>query len=288
MSRYMRYHTFFVVRKKVLEITKSMRDSASGSDSRVFEVSLTSGCITWANPAAEGACGKIVGASLHGMVLQTHRDRLLEVISEAMAGKVHRRTIWPVRSGPDVLWWESSIIETSGDLVWVACRAVITTPASGGVYDIAEAMSAAAALCASSACEILELRKEMSSTVESFKEEDSETKSHIKAAIRAAGKAADAAMENASALDRLNASISVGFEEHTVEILKLISTDAMHDARMKAFEEHVKKTTTSAVKSIVSQADKAGRGLSKRVTVPVGVIAAVLTFIQWLIVNWNK
>jgi hypothetical protein len=128
----------------------------------------------------------------------------------------------------------------------------------------------------------------MSSTVESFKEEDSETKSHIKAAIRAAGKAADAAMENASALDRLNASISVGFEEHTVEILKLISTDAMHDARMKAFEEHVKKTTTSAVKSIVSQADKAGRGLSKRVTVPVGVIAAVLTFIQWLIVNWNK
>jgi hypothetical protein len=75
---------------------------------------------------------------------------------------------------------------------------------------------------------------------------------------------------------------------HTVEILRLISSDAANDARMKVFEDQVKKTTALAIRSVVSTADKAGRGLSKRVTIPVGVIAAVLTFIQWLITNWPR
>ena len=266
----------------MLEITKSMRESVSESDSKVFEVSLTSGCITWINPEAETTCGKIVDASLHGMVLHTHRDKLLEVISDAMKGRIHRRTIWPVQSGEAISWWETIVIELSEDLAWVEFKVFVKTPTVGDMYEMAAAISASTGACAAKICEITDLRKEILIIAESVKEEDS----RVKSSIRAAGNAADAAMENAHSLDKLTTRISNKFDEHTVEILKLISTDAMHDARMKAFEEHVKKTTTSAVKSIVSQADKAGRGLSKRVTVPVGVIAAILTFIQWLIVNW--
>ena len=260
-----------------------MRESASESDSRVFEVSLTSGCITWVNSKAEALCGKVVGASLHGMILQTHRDKLLEVVSDAMNGKIHRRTIWPVQYGDTISWWETTVIELSEDLAWIECKIAIKTPMAGDIYEMAAIISAYTGICAANNCEIAELKKELLIITESFKEEDTK----IKSAIRAAGKAADATMENAHALDSLTARISNKFDEHTVEILKLISTDAMHDARMKAFEEHVRKTTVSAVKSIVSQADKAGRGLSKRVTIPVGVIAAILTFIQWLIVNWQ-
>jgi hypothetical protein len=45
-------------------------------------------------------------------------------------------------------------------------------------------------------------------------------------------------------------------------------------------------TTDLAIKSITMQADKAGKGLSKKVTIPVSITAALVTVIQYLIQNW--
>ena len=70
------------------------------------------------------------------------------------------------------------------------------------------------------------------------------------------------------------------------KILKLISTDVVHSKRINAFENHVKMTTDLAIKSITMQADKADKGLSKKVTIPVSITAAVVTVIQYLIQNW--
>ena len=84
-----------------------------------------------------------------------------------------------------------------------------------------------------------------------------------------------------------------------MEILRLISTDAVHDQRLVAFEKHIQKTTDNAVRVITvqadkagqiitTQADKAGKSLSRKVTIPIGAIAAVMTILQWIITHWPK
>lgn len=268
----------------------------------MVEVDLTSGCITWANESAVTACprhgGELVGMSLHGLIAESHREKLLEVMSEATSGNVYQKTLWPVSGGTKVYWWSAELLEApepGEDLAWFYCRTASVTDPSGGSYDVAsissEGMLSAAAALGHARASSLSLTKHMKAVkdeVSSLRDEDEKTRENIKAAIRAAGAAADAAMANKAATDALISRVSEQFDMHTVEILRLISSDAANDARMKVFEDQVKKTTALAIRSVVSTADKAGRGLSKRVTIPVGVIAAVLTFIQWLITNWPR
>jgi len=57
---------------------------------------------------------------------------------------------------------------------------------------------------------------------------------------------------------------------------------------MEAFEAHMKATTSKAVTAIQVQAEKSGKGLARKVSIPVGTIAAIATIVQWLIQNWPK
>ncbi len=81
------------------------------------------------------------------------------------------------------------------------------------------------------------------------------------------------------------------FEEQStktsLEILRLIKSDEDRKVRAQAYEEHVKKTTESAIKIIEAQAAKSGNGLSRKVTVPIFVITTLAMIIQFLLQHWN-
>jgi hypothetical protein len=83
------------------------------------------------------------------------------------------------------------------------------------------------------------------------------------------------------------------------EILKLIGTDIVHDKRIEAFEKHMKMTTDLAIKSIeiqaknssgaiAKQAEETSKGLSKKVVIPMSIIAGVVTIVQILVERYFK
>lgn len=113
-------------------------------------------------------------------------------------------------------------------------------------------------------------------------------------AVRAATEAANQSLETSKALVGLEAKLHLHLASmddklasHTGEILKLIAGDHGQDRRIETFERHARETTELAIKSITMQADKAGRGLGRKVTVPVSGIALVTAAVQWLVAHWD-
>lgn len=113
-------------------------------------------------------------------------------------------------------------------------------------------------------------------------------------ARHAAEKAANIGLDNAQAIQNLKISIEDEFNKQTVEILRLMKTDKIHDKKLEEFDKHMNETTKKAVSSIVTtakdvgdnmskRADRVGRTLQRKITIPVGVIAAIMTVFQWMI-----
>lgn len=274
-----------------------MRESWARSDDRVVEIEFASGSITWANDALLSKCpddSGPVGSSVKKLVAGHFRERVQEVMDAAESGMVFKRTMWPVPANDGILWWTTEVVHVYEDKksALFRCRIMSKTKESGDSYELAvtAADSVITAAAAVAAAEATETR--FDKFIDKFKKERDkeklEDRKNIMAAISAAERAAESALANKASMDALKDQVSVKFDEHMEEIMKLVSTDAVHDERLKVFDDQVKKTTALAMKSIVNTADLAGRGLSKKVTIPVGLVAAILTIVQWVMMHWPK
>jgi hypothetical protein len=61
----------------------------------------------------------------------------------------------------------------------------------------------------------------------------------------------------------------------------------VHEERLKTYEDHVKRTTETAVRAIELQAFKSGKGLSRKVTVPIFVVTTLAMIFQYVIQHWG-
>lgn len=276
------------------ESAKLMRDTGSKTlQSGFFELDLTNGVVTWANDYLMKSCvqygPRLIGASVHAIVRESHRERLLESLSEASSGRLFTRTVWPVLSNDGkTTWWTVVLEGAKNHTLWFSCSVSASVDTGSDMDMIAAMVADSHFVSAISSSKSAELEQKVYAEIE-------KTRKHMTSTVQAVTTAANAALENKQATAELRSSMAKQFEDMTTEILRLISadarlshSDAIHEEKMKVFEDRVKKITTIAVKSIVNRADEAGRGLSKRVTIPVSLIAAAVTFLQWLINNWPK
>ena len=277
----------------------AMRDLGKSLNGQgFFELDLISGHVVWTNEFALSTTGysaeQIRSMTVFDLVPAEFHEEVRNSISDQLAGKYHKFSIWPVRAADGrLIWWYSVRVRDENPTFWYRAEYLNTTGRSGPEYS-----SMCAAMNTTNSYNdlynrITDLKQWTEDNVQrldvadnELRDEMKEVRSQLKAAIAASHKAANAAIENSTLFAKFKADISEQLSNHTAELLRLISTDTVHDQRIKVFEEHIKKTTNTAVQQITNEANKAGSNLSKKVTIPVGLIAAIATIIQWIIQHW--
>ena len=291
-----------------LSEVSSMRDiGRSLSDQGFLEIDLVSGHYSWSNDYILSQLGytfdQLKSMTVFDIIPETFHESLRNVISDQTSGKFHKFSIWPMTStSGDLVWWYSSKIKSQHPLYWFRCEYLNRTPKFGPEFS---SMSAAMQTTNSYNDIYNKLADFQSWTKENVDRLSSETDSlregiddireqvntvqeQVGMAVTAAKRAADIGLENQISISRNHTNMTDELSKQTAEIFRLISTDVVHAKRIEAFEEHMKKTTAQAVQVIQVQANKAGQDLSRRITIPIGTIAAIATFVQWLIQHWPK
>lgn len=294
----------------------SMRNlGGSLADKGFFELDLLSGQVSWMNGFSLESMGYTLAQAksmtVFDMVPAEFQEAVSNVVSDTIAGRNHRYGVWPFKSADgEIVWWYTVREKDDAPLYWYRGELLGKTPKSGRDY---------AAMCLT-----MNTINNYNDLATKFNEHVSWTKTEIerlnavdekvwkaieevkrigRGAHAAAEKAANAAFANDKSIKDLNLKIDDAISKQTVEIMRLISTDAGHEERFKAFELGMKlaaeEAVKEAVKAIVKQTEKAGnaitvkaeqagKGLSKKITVPIGIIATVMTVIQLLIQVYMK
>lgn len=287
---------------------REVREQGRAMDDRaLLEVNVSVGGFSWANDFALATLGytqqQLCDMSVFDLCPSEFHERLREEMTEAHDGRTRRFSVRPMRTAHGaVCWWYVYQVRSHLPLQWVYAEHVQNTPTSGPEFSFMsmqmETVNSQAALEARIEDlddwvreQISRVDQDVLSVRGKLEELVVKTDSAISAAKNAATNALDA--KNAangikSELDSYFRRFEEYHSQHAGEILKLISTDTLHDRRIEAFEEHVKTTTELAVAAIERQANRAASGLSRRVTVPVGVIAAVATALQLLLQHWSS
>jgi PAS domain S-box-containing protein len=283
------------------KLIREMRDRGrSLENTGMAEVDLSSGAITWVNNYLSEQVGMSIkdlcSMTVFDITPESLQDRTQEGVANRTAGRPSGYPVWASMTGDGkVAWWYTIQTKTSFPLHWVECELIQKTDPEGIPFSFMKFQMEITGRQSSTGTQIEELDKWVHEQVSRQDTDLAEMGRKLDAAVKLVRSSADAALASRNASMALQVEVNDKLKEfddaltdHTTEILRLIGTDQVHDKRIEAFEKHVKKTTDLAIKSITMQADKAGQGLSKRVTIPVSVIAAVATLVQYLIQNWDK
>jgi hypothetical protein len=274
-------------------------------DKGFIEYNVVTGAINWVNKFVLDKTGytleQIKQLGIFQIVPEQFHEKIRESISTISGGKEPGASIWPGKTtSGQISWWYLFQAKTQHPLRWTECEYIQTTEPSGTAFifmciqmdttnNYGKISQKVEELDEWTRNQVQELSRKHKSIEDFIKTEIKPTLKSAAEAAESAKKAEEVVTKAKESIDQLNkkiGSINDKAEEHTGEILKLISTDVIHSKRITAFEQHVKMTTDLAIKSITMQANKAGKGLSKKVTIPVSITAAVVTVIQYLIQNW--
>lgn len=286
----------------------AMRDlGRSLSDQGFFEVDLVSGHITWANEKALDRCGytfdQIRTFTVFDLVPEQFHEGLRNSVSDQTSGKFHKFSMWPMQTASgDLVWWYSVRVKTVHPLYWYRCEYLNTTGKEGSDFS-----SMCAAMHTTNGYNDLYNRLAdfqtwtrenverintdvtgLQHAVEDLHDDIAKLQGRVDLATKAAERAADIGLENQQTLATMKREMSEEFSKQTAEIIRLISTDAIHSKRLEVFESHMQQSAARAVQIIRVQADKSGKDMARKVTIPVGAIAAILTLVQWLIQHFSK
>jgi len=279
-------------------------------DKGFFEVNLASGVMEWMNEFALEKYGmkleQIQAMTVYDLVPGEHRDALASSVADESKGRSQKFSIWPGKTANGkIVWWYVTKAKSAHPHHWYKAEYLNTTEKTGSEY-----ASMLAAMNTANGINDLTSRlldheewtqaevKRLNASDESLRQGQIEIQEQIKGCLAASNRAANEAMAGNQSITQLKAGMEDQFARQTGEILRLISTDVVHEQRMAAFETHMKKAASDAAasavkeiavsaekagKAITVQAHKAGQGLAKKVTIPVASIAAVATLIQWII-----
>lgn len=287
-------------------VIREVRESGRATEDRaVLEVNMAVGAFSWANEFALRTLGytpeQLTSMSVFDVAPEQFHERIREEMTEAVDGKPRRFSVRPMRtSAGTVCWWYVYQVRSHIPLQWMFAEHIQDTPTEGPEFSFMSMQMDTVNSQASLEARMEDLDEWVREQVQRVDGDVHEVRRKMDdligktdAAIRAAKNAAENALDAKNAANGLKAELDDHFERfddsqsrHTTEILKLISTDTLHEKRIQTFEEHVKTTTEVAVRAIEAQANRAATGLSRKVTVPVGLIALMATAIQLAIQHW--
>jgi hypothetical protein len=285
-------------------------------DYGVFEIDISQGKVSWANNYVLDRSGYTLDQVQHMTLPDLIPEMFHEIVQDAVMDAESSKdgdskgttSIWPMKSlDGKVLWWAVSRTSKRYPMSWIHADHIQTTSTSGMSFVFMRAFMRAANGHMGLFEKVSELKDWTSTQIARLDEEDKKLGNSIlnlevkmEDALKASKEAALATKTTHAAVGGLLKSFQDFETKYGIEILKLIGTDSIHDKRMESFERHVKMTTDLAVKSIEMQAkassegfsrqaEETSKGLSKKVVIPVSIIATIVTIIQIAIERWvNK
>jgi len=267
------------------------------SDKALIEMNLDTGTLTWANDFALAKLGYTIEQfrtiTIFELVPEDFHEQVRDNIAEQSAGNVSKFSLWPsVATNGRIVWWFAYQNKVEYPISWSFAECVQETDSEGALFVFMRMQMQTTNNYGNLNARVNELDSWVHQQVERLDEKDAnlertitELQGKMQQAVAAASRAASTSLEAVAAFKDLRESIKQQLSQHEEEIVKLIGTDVLHDRRMEAFEKHVQTTTTTAINSITTQADRAGKGLSRRIIVPVSAIAVIAQFLQWFIAH---
>jgi len=299
---------------------KNMRNvGESLTDQGFIEINLGDGTIPWMNEYMLSVLGYTAGQlkslTLYDLVPNDFHETLSNILAEKLYGRDYKFGVWPFKSSDNniifwytihedlgkedlknKIWWYRAIqLDKTSRMSSRYASMMVTMNLVNGQNDIRGRLD--------------EHKEKTHRDIERLEESDkrleantSDIRTKFSFATSAMEKAATASMAASSDISRLRTEMQESFTNQTMQIMRLIGTDTTHDVRMATYEKHLTEVTNKAVASAVQtlsektdnmgteitiRANNAGKSLTRKVTVPVGAIAFIMTVFQWLITNWK-
>jgi hypothetical protein len=288
------------------------------ADQGVFEIDTSSGSVEWANDFALGVIGcsleQLSSMSVFDLTPERFHESIRGDFAEEDTGRWRRFYILPTRTADGkVAWWYVFRTGAKESRRWAYAEHIQDTPQSGPEYSFMVMQVDLVNNQAFMEARVDDLEKWIRDEIDRVGGELGELRAQFSNILRSLERAEEAALDSArESIASKNASLATqqelkkyvtkeemqrhfekfdSFEEQSTrasaEILRLIRTDTVQEERLRTYEEHVKRTTESAVKAIEAQASKSGKSLSRKVTVPVFAITTLAMVIQALLRHWN-
>lgn len=289
-------------------ILREERDTGRNlEDKAVFEINYSTSSIDWANDFALEKLGYTLEQITSMSIFDLSPERFHEKVREDMASDIRDRekrfSILPLRSITGLVsWWYVYRIKSSLPKKWLSAEHLQDTAIIGPEFTFMCLQMETVNNQADLELRMDDLESWVQNQIERVDRDIHSLKEKIDNIGTKTDNAVNAAKNAAQhSLDAKNASLAVQSEfkeqfkrfedsqtDHTAEILRLIGMDSILDVRVKTFEEHVKSTTELAVRTIEAQADSAGKGLSRKITIPIGVLVGLATIVQVILSHWDK
>lgn len=286
-----------VVSREMREAGRALKDQAA------FEVDLSTGEVRWANEFALSRLGytaeQFSSLSIFDLCPEKLHEKLREVLASAKEGKFHDSALLPVRcSSGRVAWWFTYSVKIKYPAAWASADHVQDTDPSGPgwAFMLMQSTFVTGALQRDQRLFELEewagrLEEEQGVLSKSLADMGGKLDSALSASKNAAQASLEAKNESAALRGEISGmvkDIEDSQAQHTGEILKLISSDQSHDARLDAFEKQVKDTAEAAIDAMTKKSEETGQGLSKKITIPISLVVALAAVFQLVITNWSR
>jgi hypothetical protein len=265
----------------------AVKKNLESSNHFYFEIEVATGVVTWANKSLKEKCKNetksILNSSIYSLVDPDYRLRLTNIIASGeFFSKL--KTIWPILcDNSNIGWWTVSAVLSDDAYIIVETNHITTHSKESSEFKKFNIVAEGIIFNAEILKDISVIKEDIKDIKTEINQEILGIQKDIKESIDAALKAEKAAISNKELITDLRKQVKEQFDKHTKEITKLMTSDVIHDSRMEIFESHVKRTTTEALSQIADEASRSGKGLARKMTLPVGAAGVLIAVIQWVI-----
>lgn len=294
----------------MINVRQRMKELISSNPGKnVFEIVEKDGTISWASDFILSTTGYTLDQISSMSLVNLSPDSLSSRVSSniSLSREMMKTSIWPIRTSSDsVSWWYVNKEAHDDYSGWYSAQLVSTTPKIGEDFwrmsilmdilnnqnDIGNRIDHHERVIENDITELKRSDKSITDALDSIRSQHKHMMSVVKSS-------ANHSLEVSQLIKKLKREVEEGFSNQMAEILKLIQTDVIHDERINAFDNHMREVAENAMKSMKNTADataeefkskavEAGKGLTRKVTIPVSLVAAFMSGVQWIITHWDK
>jgi hypothetical protein len=290
--------------KSVVSIIQEREIARPLDDIGVFEIDLVENRIIWTNECGVCKSGytidQIKHMTLFDLTPQASHGCIHEIVSNIIENKPivdkELTSIWPMQTfDKKIIWWAITKLVIEYPIVLVYGNHIQTTGDSDMSYVFMCTFMRAANGQVGLYNQLSELKAWTDDQIKKLSDEDknlhaglSSLERKLEEALTASKEAAETSRASAAMTENLQKTFQNIETKYGSEILKLVNIDSVHDKRIDAFEKHIQMTTDLAIGSIKMQAENYSKNLSRKIVIPVSVIAGIVTIIQILVERFVK
>ncbi len=258
-----------------------------------IEIDLKTGKIIWQNPLMSKYSAKggfeLLETSIYSYIHPDFLSNLTDCFHKLSHGQSIRKSMWPTPHKDTIVWWSATVDYVFEETIWIQCDPMHTTKPKTPEFKLACMIAECRLTISEVEIGLSEVTSSLQVDVKDIKRNMKDVESDLETAAEAAKLSAEASRANRESTEKLREEMASQFIAYTQEIAKLISSDVVHDRRLKIFEEAVEKRTREAIEKIDSRvSDSNSPGIASKLVLPVGTATAITTLIQYIIDHFLK